>query len=245
MGLSGEMMNPRRTVVVVMISATLAVVVIYGFVALASVGVIPWQEMTNQPLTVAGRAFLPGWAMTYFLIAGAGLAICTTLNSQFIQLPRSFMVASWDKLLPEWVGVLNRYGAPYVIILGMLAVGAMPLIFGLDIGDIARAATISASFPAFIVFWVVTQIPKKYPEAYKLSVFQLSQGWMWALFLFSEFASVVGVYFLAQNLSTTVIVVLMLWITIAVAYYPLRKRYLASKGIDLDVLTTDEEIFRS
>ncbi|MDB2646521.1 APC family permease [Pseudomonadales bacterium] len=244
-GLSGEMMNPRRTVVVVMISATLAVVVIYGFVALASVGVIPWQEMTNQPLTVAGRAFLPGWAMTYFLIAGAGLAICTTLNSQFIQLPRSFMVASWDKLLPEWVGGLNRYGAPYVIILGMLAVGAMPLIFGLDIGDIARAATISASFPAFIVFWVVTQIPKKYPEAYKLSVFQLSQGWMWALFLFSEFASVVGVYFLAQDLSTTVIVVLMLWITIAVAYYPLRKRYLASKGIDLDVLTTDEEIFRS
>jgi hypothetical protein len=68
---------------------------------------------------------------------------------------------------------------------------------------------------------------------------------MWALFLFSEFASVVGVYFLAQDLSTTVIVVLMLWITIAVAYYPLRKRYLASKGIDLDVLTTDEEIFRS
>ncbi|MDC1322921.1 APC family permease [Pseudomonadales bacterium] len=244
-GLSGEMMNPRPTVVVVMIFATLAVVVIYGFVALASVGVIPWQEMINQPLTVAGRAFLPGWAMTYFLIAGAGLAICTTLNSQFIQLPRSFMVASWDKLLPEWVGGLNRYGAPYVIILGMLAVGAMPLIFGLDIGDIARAATISASFPAFIVFWVVTQIPKKYPEAYKQSVFQLSQGWMWALFLFSEFASVVGVYFLAQDLSTTVIVVLMLSIAIAVAYYPLRKRYLASKGIDLDVLTTDEEIFRS
>ena len=244
-GLSGEMINPRRTVVVVMISATLAVVVVYGFVALASVGVIPWQEMINQPLTVAGRAFLPGWAMTYFLIAGAGLAICTTLNSQFIQLPRSFMVASWDKLLPEWVGVLNHYGAPYVIILGMLAVGAMPLIFGLDIGDTARAATISASFPAFIVFWVVTQIPKKYPEAYKQSVFQLSQGWMWALFLFSEFASVVGVYFLAQDLSTTVIVVLMLWIAIAVAYYPLRKRYLASKGIDLDVLTTDEEIFRS
>jgi APA family basic amino acid/polyamine antiporter len=244
-GLSGEMINPRRTVVVVMISATLAVVVVYGFVALASVGVIPWQEMINQPLTVAGRAFLPGWALTYFLIAGAGLAICTTLNSQFIQLPRSFMVASWDKLLPEWVGELNRYGAPYVIILGMLAVGAMPLIFGLDIGDIARAATISASFPAFIVFWVVTQIPKKYPEAYKQSVFQLGQGWMWALFLFSEFASVVGVYFLAQDLSATVIVVLMLWIAIAVAYYPLRKRYLASKGIDLDALTTDEEIFKS
>lgn len=242
-GLSGEMIDPRRTVVVVMISATLAVVVLYGFVALASVGVIPWQEMINQPLTVAGHAFLPGWAMTYFLIAGAGLAICTTLNSQFIQLPRSFMVASWDNLLPEWVGKLNRYDAPYVIILGMLIVGIMPLVFGLDIGDIARAATISASFPAFIVFWVVTQIPKQYPQAYKQSVFQLSPFWMWGLFLFSEFASVVGVYFLSQDLSPTVIAVLAIWVVVAVAYYPVRRRYLAAKGIDLDRLTTNDDIF--
>ena len=187
--------------------------------------------------------------MTYFLIAGAGLAIWTTLNSQVIQLPISFMVASWDRLPPEWVEILNRYGAPYVIILGMLAVGAIPLIFGLDIRDITRVATISASFPAFIVFWVVTQIPKKYPEAFKQSVFQPSQGWMGALFLFSAFASVVGVFFLAQDLSSTVIIVLTVWvaiaiaIAIAVAYYLLRKRYLASKGIDLDALTTDEEIF--
>ena len=43
------------------------------------------------------------------------------------------MVASWDNLLPEWVGKLNRYDAPYVIILGMLIVGIMPLVFGLDI----------------------------------------------------------------------------------------------------------------
>ena len=183
--------------------------------------------------------------MTYFLIADAGLAIWTTLNLQVIQLPISFMVASWDRLPPEWVEILNRYGAPYVIILGMLAVGAMPLIFGLDIGDIARVATISASFPAFIVFWVVTQISKKYPKAFKRSVFQPSQGWIGALFLFSEFTSVVGVFFLAQELSSTVIIVLTVWvaIAIAVAYYLLRKRYLASKGIDLDALTTDEEIF--
>ena len=88
------MHNPHRTIPLVIISATLTVAILYGFVALASVGVVPWQEMIDQPLTVAGRRFLPGWAMTYFLIAGAGLAICTTLNSQFIQLPRSFMVAS-------------------------------------------------------------------------------------------------------------------------------------------------------
>jgi hypothetical protein len=134
-------------------------------------------------------------ATTHFLIAGAGLAIWTTSNSQFIQLPISSMVASWDRLPPELVEILNRYGAPYVIILGMLAVGAMPLIFGLDIGDIARVATISASFPAFIVFWVVTQISKKYPKAFKRSVFQPSQGWMGALFFFLNLPAWLGYFF--------------------------------------------------
>ena len=112
-GLSGEMKNPRRVIPIVMTTATIVVAVLYAFVALASVGVVPWQEMINKPLTVAGEQFLPGWAMTYFLVGGAGLAICTTLNSQFIQLPRTFIVASWDQLIPESFGRLNRFGAPY------------------------------------------------------------------------------------------------------------------------------------
>jgi APA family basic amino acid/polyamine antiporter len=242
-GLSGEMHNPKRTIPIVMVSATLIVAVIYGFVALASVGVVPWTEMVDQPLTVAGRKFLPGWAMTYFLIAGAGLAICTTLNSQFIQLPRTFIVASWDRLIPTWVGTLNRYGAPYYVLILMAVIGIGPLLAGLDIGDIARAATISASFPAFIVYWVITRIPKRFPEEYQRSMFKPSPFWLWVLFGFSEISTTVGVYFLSRDLSTGVIVTLALWIIVSVAYYPLRKRYLAKRGFDLDKLTSDPAVF--
>jgi APA family basic amino acid/polyamine antiporter len=243
-GLGGEMHNPHRTIPVVIVSATLLVSIVYGFVALASVGVIPWQEMVNQPLTVAGEKFLPGWAMIYFLSAGVGLAICTTLNSQFIQLPRSFIVASWDKLIPAWVGNLNRFGAPHLLLFVMLMIGILPLAIGLDIGEIARAATIAASFPAFIVYWVITQIPKKYPEEYERSLFRLNQFWLWVFFFLSETSSVIGVYFLSRDLSTFIVATLGLWILGAIAYYPIRKRYLGKKGIDLDALTTDRDIFK-
>ncbi len=242
-GLSGEMHNPRRTIPVVMISATLCVAVIYGFVALASVGVIPWQSMVNQPLTVAGEAFMPGWALTYFLVCGAGLAICTTLNSQFIQLPRTFIVASWDKLIPDWVGQLNRFGAPWIILLVMLVVGVGPLLAGIDIGEIARAATLSASFPAFFVYYSITRIPQKFPDQYAQSVFRLSPFWLWCLFGFSMLSTLVGIYFLAQDLSQTTIITFGVWLVISIAYYPLRKRYLAKHGIDLDRLTSDKRIF--
>ncbi len=242
-GLGGEMQNPRRTIPLVMVTATLAVAVIYGFVALASVGVIPWREMIDQPLTVAGKQFLPGWAMTYFLVAGAGLAICTTLNSQFIQVPRTFLVAAWDQLIPAWVGRLNRFGAPHFLLLGMLAIGVVPLLAGLEIGAIARAATISASLPTLVVYWVITRIPHKYPKAYERSVFALGPVWMWLLFVLSAAASLVGVYFLSIDLPVSVIWTMLVWTAVSLAYYPLRRRYLARKGLDLDALTTDDEVF--
>ncbi|MFT7652136.1 MAG: APA family basic amino acid/polyamine antiporter [Candidatus Azotimanducaceae bacterium] len=244
-GISGEMHNPKKVIPVVMTIATVTVAVIYSFVALSAVGTVPWQDMIDQPLTVAGKTFLPSWAFTYFLIAGAGLAICTTLNSQFIQLPRSYIVASWDGLIPEWIGTLNRFGAPYFVLIIMLIVGITPLVADLDIGTIARAATISATFPAFIVYWVVTRIPDRYPEAYARSIFKMNRFWLWTLFLISELSSVVGVYFLAQDLPSTVIITILVWVSLSVCYYPLRRSYLRKKGIDLDANTQNPSIFET
>ena len=244
-GLSGEMKNPRRVIPIVMTTATIAVAGIYAFVALASVGVVPWQEMINQPLTVAGQQFLPGWAMTYFLVGGAGLAICTTLNSQFIQLPRTFIVASWDRLIPERLGRLNRYGAPHYILGIMMIVGVFPLIIDLDIGDIARAATISASLPSIFVYWALTRIHTRYPEQYADSMFNMKPVWIWSLFVFSELSTFVGIYFLSRDLSSTVIWSLIIWTIVAVAYYPIRKHFLAKQGFDLDAATSDDSIFHN
>ena len=186
---------------------------------------------------------MPGWAMTYFLVFGAGLAIITTLNSQFMQLPRTFMLASWDGLLPDWVGQLNRFGAPWIILTIMLVVGILPLIADMQIGEIARAASIAANLPAFFVYWAVMKIPDAYPERYKESIFCMKKAYLWALFAFSQFATAVGVYFLALDLEPVVIWVLVVWSVLSLAYYPLRKRLLARQGKDLEAQMTDTKIF--
>ncbi len=242
-GLSAEMHNPRRTIPIVMTVATIVVAALYALVALASVGAVPWQSMIDAPLTVAGEQFMPGWALTYFLIFGVGLAIVTTLNSQFIQLPRTFMLAAWDGLLPHWAGKLNRNGAPYVILTAMLIVGIVPLLADMDIGEIARAASIAASLPGFLVYWAVIKIPKAYPERYNASFFAMRPTYLWSLFFFSQFAGVVGVYFLAQDMPPTVLWVVAGSIVVSVAYYPARRAYLRRSGIDLDQATTDQRVF--
>ncbi|MEM7097672.1 MAG: APC family permease [Pseudomonadota bacterium] len=242
-GLSGEMIRPHKTIPLVMTAATLAVAVLYALVALASVGSSPWQEMVDQPLTVAGQKFLPGWAMTYFLIFGVGLAIVTTINAQFMQLPRTFMLASWDGLLPSWFGQLNRHGAPWIILTIMLAVGVLPLIAQMKIGEIARAASIAANLPTFFVYWAVMKIPDAYPERYAASWFYMKPAYLWILFAISQLATAVGVYFLAQDLEPLVIWVLVGWSVLSLTYYPLRKKWLARRGLDLEAQVTDARIF--
>ena len=106
----------------------------------------------------------------------------------------------------------------------------------------ARAATISATFPAFIVYWAVTKIPTQYPEAYAQSAFNFRPLTLWSLFAISQFAGVVGVVFLAEDLPSTVVYTLAGWILISLCYYPLRKAFLRRRGIDLDATTADPHI---
>ena len=91
----------------------------------------------------------------------------------------------------------------------------------------------------------MTRIPGRYPEAYAQTIFKLNRFWLWTLFVVSEGASIVGVYFLAQDLPSTVIMVVVAWVLVSACYYPLRKRYLAKRGIDLDAKTQDPSIFEA
>jgi len=58
-------------------------------------------------------------------------------------------------------------------------------------------------------------------------------------------STLIGIVFLAQTLSTSVVLLFGLWIVVSVSYYPLRRMWLARRGVDLDKLTTDRAIFES
>ncbi|QJB69258.1 APC family permease [Parasphingorhabdus halotolerans] len=241
--LGGDMKNPGRDIPLVMICATLTVGLIYAFFAFASIAVLPWIEMVDQPLTVAGKAFLPSWALSFFLIGGAGVALATTLNASIMQVPRNFMVAAWDQLIPEKLGTLSKNGVPYQMLNLVLILGLIPLIAGLDIGAIARAVGIITTLPTIIILWSITRIPLRFPDVYARAIFKLSPFWIWAFFLSSTLSVLIGLVILAQGLTVLVLVTIIFWVCVSVAYYPIRRVYLRGKGVDLDHKITDLSIF--
>ena len=125
----------------------------------------------------------------------------------------------------------------------MLLVGIVPLLADMNIGEIARAASIAANLPAFFVYWAIMKIPDAYPDKYRASWFYMPRGYLWLLFAVSMFANVVGVYFLAQDLDAVVIWVLAGWTVLSLSYYPIRKHLLARRGVNLEARVGDRSIF--
>ncbi|MEB6332785.1 hypothetical protein MXL20_07180 [Staphylococcus pseudoxylosus] len=76
--------------------------------------------------------------------------------------------------MPKALGHVNkRFGTPHWLLLIFYIIGALPIVTGMSLNVVAQLGTgislIVFAFPAL----AVTQLPKKYPEAYKQSPFKV------------------------------------------------------------------------
>ncbi|PTI84075.1 amino acid transporter [Staphylococcus xylosus] len=172
--LGGEMKNPKRDIPIVIIVATIFVGILYAFIGSIAVGVLPIPEVAGRPLTSVAKEILPVPIFIFFMIGGAMFALATTLNSTFTWVTKSLLIAIHDGYLPKALGHVNkRFGTPHWLLLLFYIIGALPIVTGMSLNVVAQLGTgislIVFAFPAL----AVTQLPKKYPEAYKQSPFKV------------------------------------------------------------------------
>ncbi|ASE58579.1 APC family permease [Staphylococcus saprophyticus] len=172
--LGGEMKNPKRDIPIVIIIATIFVGLLYAFIASIAVGVLPIPEVAGRPLTSVAQEVLPTPVFIFFMVGGAMFALATTLNSTFTWVTKSLLVAIHDGYLPKRLGSVNkRFGTPHWLLLLFYIIGALPIITGMSLNVVAQLGTgislIVFAFPAL----ASTQLPKKYPDAYKQSPFKV------------------------------------------------------------------------
>ena len=67
---------------------------------------------------------------------------------------------------------------------------------------------------------------------------------LWLFFVLSEISMLMGVVLLSRDLSKPVLATLSFWLILSVIYYPIRKRCLKKKGVDLDASTTDPSVMK-
>ncbi|MDR3439984.1 APC family permease [Telmatospirillum sp.] len=175
--LGGEMKNPRRDIPLAVYIGTIGSTLIYVLVAAVAAGVLPISEVADKPLSAVAKAVLPQTAYVYFMIGGAAIALCTTLNSMFQYVTKGMLVACQDGWLPKGFGVVNkRFGTPHYCLTFFYLIGVVTILAGLSLGNVAR---IGYSFKLFIDIIPVVGcyfLVKKYPVQYRNAPFRLEPG---------------------------------------------------------------------
>ncbi len=106
--LGSEMKNPGRDIPLGMAVGTLAVGVIYAFMALIASGVLPVEQVANQNLSVVAREILSKPLFVFFIVGGAMFAIATTLNSTMSWVTKPVMAACADGWFPKGLAAVNE-----------------------------------------------------------------------------------------------------------------------------------------
>jgi len=169
-----EIDDPGRVIPLALFSGVVIVAVIYLALIAVLVGVVPYEQLTDQAAVArAATRFLPGPLAT-FVGLGAIFAVATSVNTSLLVSSRTIMRAGRDGILPESLSRIHpRFGTPYVSI---LALGVPPLVVAafidreiVALSAFIALAVLTAAFFSAIALW---NLPREFPKHYENAPFQ-------------------------------------------------------------------------
>ena len=224
-GLGGEMKNPGRDLPRAMIYSTLAVAVLYAFIGVVAVGVLPIETVAGESLVLVSQAIFPKPVYYFFIVGGGIFAVASTLNATFTWCTKGLLIAAEEGWLPRQAAAVSSRGTPWVLLLVFYVVGVIPILTGLDISTIARlgngVSLIYVLFPIFTGYLIY----QKNPEAMARSSFQIKKP---LLFVLTTIALVGYIIAAILNFSdiTSAWQMMLVFSAVVIIYAFLRERHL-------------------
>lgn len=176
--LSGECRNPTRDIPRVMTAATLIVGVVYTLLGVVASGVLPVSTFTDDKtatLATVAKEIMPYGLYVFFIIAGALLALVTTVNATIGYMTKPIVLACRDGWLPERLGVLHkRFRTPWAVILICWVMSSFPLMFRIDLNTIANSTIVLMRIGLALLCFYTVRIPKAIPEIWARSPYHVS-----------------------------------------------------------------------
>lgn len=173
--LGGEMKNPGRDLPRAMIGSTAVVAIIYAFIGVVAVGVLPIDEVAGESLVLVAQEIFPKPVYIFFIVGGGMFAVASTLNATFTWCTKGLLIAAEEGWLPKKAAAISKRGTPWVLLTIFYIIGAVPILTGLDIETIALLGNglslIYVMFPIFTGYLIY----KKNPEAMDKTSFKVKK----------------------------------------------------------------------
>ncbi|BDF66898.1 amino acid transporter [Oscillospiraceae bacterium] len=223
---SAQAKNPTKDIPIVIIVSTSVIVVLYAVMSAIASGVLPVDQVANQPLSVSAVVFMPRAVYTFFVVGGAMFALLTTLNFSIGMMTYPALKACEDGWLPKGFAACNkRFGTPHWILLAFFLVGVVPILVGLDLTTVANSTLIITQVCKAMVILSAMRLPKKMGELWGRSRFHVSNGALNAVCVGSLVITVLSVILLLVSSSPVQIAGNLIMLGAAVVLMLLRQKH--------------------
>lgn len=231
--IGGELKNPGRDVPLAMLGGIAFAVVLYVLMAIPSVGVLPLSQVANQPMTdVAEHVLSAGW-LAFFVLGGALLSVSGHMNSLMMTSTKPILAAARAGWFPEKVGAVNRrYSTPHWLLLFLYAVGVVPIVAGFSVEGIARMVSIAATPMLALISVASLRLHTIYPEQARRAPFRVGHRAHAAIVVLTVAILAVQFYLLVQKATMAVLIALIVWVLIGVAWWLARRTHPAIAPAD-------------
>ena len=148
--LAGEMRRPARDIPLAILGATAFAALLYILVALIAAGVPQPPGVRIQTLDQVAAHVMRPLPLALFGVGSGIVSMLGIINAHMLWGSRSILMVCQDGWFPSRFGRRNRAGAPVWPLLLLSAIGATPLIAGLDVASIIRVSALGASISAIL-----------------------------------------------------------------------------------------------
>lgn len=158
--------NPKLTIPLGILVTCAVVSVVYGLMSYVAAGVLPYDKVANQNLSVVASAFLNPVLFAFFIIGGGACAIASSFLGVLVMIREPLASMADDGWLTGFFGRKAKDGYPYGAFTLVYILAAIPILTGMDFNNVISMLMIPCMFINAYLNTACIKIPEKYPEQF-------------------------------------------------------------------------------
>lgn len=221
---SKEAKDAKKNIPYAIIISSVFILVLYTLVGIVASGVLPLEDVSGQPLTVVAKVILPGPVYYAFIILGPLMVLTTTINSCFGVFSKPLLQMARDGWFPHSFAVVNRRGAPYIVMTILYIMAVLPVAAGLDIRTITSNVVLIQRLIDIMAIVAVIILPTRLVDAWENRYFRMSKPVYYVLMSLSMLITLLILGISLRNLNATLITVTTVIVVLCYVYTTARQK---------------------
>lgn len=172
--------NPKRNIPLGILIITCLLAVVYGLMGFVAGGVLPYDQIADQNISVTAQVIMPQGFYLFFVVGGGICAIASSILSSLGMVRYPFKQMTADGWYPAIFKKEDQNGYPYVTYLLVFLMAAFPIVTGMSLDAVVSLVMIPQMLVSVYLDVACITIPQKYPQQWAKRFLKIPV-WLWRI----------------------------------------------------------------